>query len=65
MIVIASSFQDYIFYKRLKLNNEEDLEVLRSLTKDKVRWRELTKRILEAGDAMHSFEDDAERQVSL
>ena len=47
----------------LKLNNEEDLEVLRSLVKDRVGWRELTERIVEAGDAMHSFKDDANKSV--
>ena len=58
----SSSLRDHSYYKRLKLNNEEDFEVLRSLTKDKVRWRKLTRRLVEAGDVMHSFEDDAERQ---
>ena len=44
------SIRDHSYYKRLKLNNEGGLEVLRNLTRDRVRWRELTKRIVEGGD---------------
>ena len=58
----SSSFRYHSYYKRLKLNKEEDLEVLRSLDKSRVGWRELRKRIGQASDAMHSFEDNAERQ---
>ena len=55
LYVATSSLRDHPNHKRLKNNNEEDFEVLR------LGWRQLTERILEAGDTMHSFEDNAER----
>ena len=58
----ATSLQDHQYYRRLKLNNEDDLETLRSLAEDRTAWRRLVEKIVEAGKATHSIEDDAEHQ---
>ena len=55
----------YSYNKRLKFNNEEDLEVSRSFAQGKMGWRELTKSIVEASNAMQTFEDNAECQSQV
>ena len=40
----------------------DDLETLRSLAEDRTAWGRLVEKIVEAGKATHSIEDDAERQ---
>ena len=61
MYAAAKSLWDHFYYKMLKLDNKDDLEVLGSIAKDRVGW-EFTKRIVEAGNVMHFFKDDAEFQ---
>ena len=62
MYEATTSLRDHSYYKWLKINNEEDLKILRRLANNRIDWKKLTKRIVEVGDATHSFEDDAERQ---
>ena len=52
---------EHNYFCRLKLNNIEDLERLRSLADDRKGWRRLVQRIVDAGEATHSVEDNAGR----
>ena len=62
MYKATTSLKDHSYYMKLKLNNEEDLELLRNLLKGKVKQKGLVRRILKAGDVTLSLEEDAERQ---
>ena len=40
--------QDHSYYKRLKMNDQKDLEILRLIAQDREEWRMLTRNIVEA-----------------
>ena len=58
----VTSLQDHQYYRRLKLNNEDGLETLRSLAEYRTAWGRLVEEIVEAGKATHYIEDDTEHQ---
>ena len=57
--LITQTNRDHNYYCRLKLNNREDLESLKSQEDDRKDWRRLVRRIVEASEATHPVEEKA------